>query len=425
MPCTSLLLAFLAFGIRAGAQPARLSLDECYRLARENYPAVRKLDLIAKSRQYTIENANKRYLPQVSFSGQASYQSQTISFSDVLGNVLPPNVALPSLSKDQYRVQGDIDQQIYDGGNTRYQKEAAKTNAALQQQNLEVSLYAMRDRINAIYFSILLTDAQLAQNEINKADLKSQLDKAQAALANGTTFRSSVDELRAEIINVDAAGVEYRANRAAFLKMLSLFIGNEISSSAELALPEPVSADTDNIGRPELKVFELQKAAYDVQQSQLQSAYLPKVSAFFQGAYGRPTLNIIENQFGWWYITGLRFNWSLGSLYTLRGQKSLIGLSRETAEADKETFLFNTQLDLSQETQQVTKYRELAEQDRQEIALRQSVKKSAAAQLENGVITTHEYLAQSDAVNLSQQRLLLHRIQLLQAEYNLRYKAGN
>ncbi|HWD87226.1 MAG TPA: TolC family protein [Mucilaginibacter sp.] len=400
----------------------KLTLDECYRLARQNYPAIKKMDLITQTSQFTLENANKGYLPQVSFSGQATYQSQTISFPAALSNI--PGASLPTISKDQYKIQGEVDQQLYDGGAIRDQNQVTKANTELQRQNLEVSLYALKDRVNNIFFSILLTDAQVKQNELNKASLQTQAQKTQAAFNNGTAFQSNVNELQAEVMNTDMATTQYTANRTAYLRMLSLLIGKEVTSPAQLQAPEAIT-NIGDINRPELKAYELQKAVYDAQQKQLKSDYLPKFSAFFQGAYGRPTLNIIENQFGPWYITGLRLNWSLGSLYTLGNQKKILNLNRESVDADKTTFLLNTKLDVTQQDEQVKMYTDLMRQDEQTIALRESVTKSAAAQLANGVITTHEYIQQVNAENLARQNLILHRIQLLQAQYNLNYKSGN
>lgn len=400
-----------------------ITLAECYAMARANYPAIKKLDLIARTNDFDIQNANKRYLPQVSFSGLASYQSQTINFSDALG-ALPANIDFPNISKDQYKVQGEIDQVIYDGGNTKNQKELIKANTALQEQNIEVSLYALKQRISNIYFGILLMDAQLKQNGLNKANLQTQEQKAEAALKNGVAFRSNVDELKAEIVNIEMASTEYASNRTAYLKMLSLFIGKELPETTQLELPESEYAAI-TINRPEMKAFALQKSIYDVQEKQLKSGYLPQVSAFFQGAYGRPTLNIIENKSGSWYIAGLRFNWSLGSLYTLQNQKKILNLNRQSVDADKATFLLNTNLDLTQQDEQVKKYSKLLQQDEQVIALRESVTKSAEAQLDNGVITTHEYIEKENAENLAKQTLILHRIQLLQARYNGKFITGN
>jgi outer membrane protein TolC len=416
-----LVILFISLASQVSAQE-KISLAECYRLARENYPAIKKMDLIAQTSQFTLENANKRYLPQVSFSGQASYQSQTISFPAALSNI--PGASFPTISKDQYKIQGEVDQQLYDGGATHRQNELTKANAELQQQNLAVSLYTLKDRVNNIFFSILLADAQLKQNQINKANIQTQVQKTQAAFNNGVAFQSNVNELQAEVLNTDAATTEFTANRTAYLKLLSLLIGKEVTSSAALQTPDPVAYHGD-INRPELKAYDLQNKVYDAQEKQLKSDYLPKLSAFFQGAYGRPTLNIIENQFGPWYVTGVRLNWSLGSLYTLGNQKKILNLDRQSVNADKETFLLNTRLDLAQQDEQVRKYNELISQDDKTISLRESVTKSAAAQLANGVITTHEYIQQLNAENAARQNLILHRIQLLQAQYNQQFKSGN
>lgn len=420
-----LFTAFLSFTaiIPLKAQSASLTLEECYLLAKENYPAIKKSGILAKAADYRIDNANKGYLPKISFIGQATYQSQTISFSDALG-ALPINAALPSLSKDQYKIQGQVDQLLYDGGVIHNQKELTKANTELQTQHIEVSLYALKQRINTLFFSILLTNAQLKQNEIKKASLQTQVKKAEAALKYGTAYRSNVDELKAEVLNTEMAGTEYKSSRTAYLKMLGIFIGKELSDSSILESPEPELLSSE-IKRPELKSFDLQKSVYTLQEEQLKSDLMPKVSAFFQGAYGRPTLNIIENKFGPWFITGVRLSWSLESLYTSSNKKQILELNRKTTDTDKETFLLNTRMDMAQQEENIKKYSRLLEQDKAVISLRQSVTQSAEAQLANGVITTHEYIQKLNTEHLANQTMILHQIQLLQARYNQKFISGN
>ncbi|RLJ32647.1 outer membrane protein TolC [Chryseobacterium sp. 7] len=419
------IIVFLSWGavIPLKAQSESLTLEECYHLAKENYPEIKKLGMMAKTAEYTIDNANKGYLPKILFSGQATYQSQTISFSDALG-ALPISASLPSLSKDQYKIQGEVDQLLYDGGIIHQQKELTKANNELQTQNIEVSLYTLKQRINALFFSILLTNAQLKQNEIKKANLQTQVQKAEAALQYGTAYRSNVDELKAEVVNTDMANTEYISNRNAYLKMLSIFIGKDISDSSVLQSPK-LELLSSEINRPELKGFDLQKSVYTLQEEQLKSDLMPKVSAFFQGAYGRPTLNIIENKFGPWFITGVRFSWSLESLYTSSNKKQILELNRKTTDTNKETFLINTKMDLAQQEENIKKYNLLLEQDKSVIDLRHSVTQSAEAQLANGVITTHEYIQKLNTEHLANQAMILHQIQLLQAQYNQKFISGN
>ncbi|TZF83699.1 TolC family protein [Pedobacter sp. BS3] len=403
------------------AQNQVLTLETCYQLARENYPLIRKQQLITETEQYSIANASKVYLPTLSFAGQATYQSETVHFPDALSSL--SGISFPEISKDQYKVQGELNQLIFDGGLSKVRKDAARAQAETEQQSLEVNLYALKERITQIYFAILLMDEQIKQNDLRKADLENIAGKTRAALKNGTAYRSNVDELEAELTTAEMTDIELAANRKAYLQMLSLFTGKNISSSKELVMPaeQPVNSE---IKRPELALFNAQKKTIGVQKEQLRTGYLPQVSAFFQGAYGRPTLNFLENKFGLWYIGGLRLNWNLGSLYTLSNKKHMLDISQQSLEADKETFLYNTRLSLIQQNSEIEKFRQLISKDEKTISLRASVKKSAQAQLDNGVITVRDYINYANAENQARQTLILHKIQLLQAQYHFNNISG-
>lgn len=404
------------------AQTPQLTIDSCYSMAKENYPLIKKQNLIAKSSQYSLENASKFYLPQLTVNGLATYQSQTISFSDALPSI--PGISFPTIDKDQYKIQAELSQAIFDGGVTKHQRALIRANEQIQQQSLEVNLNTLKDRVTQIYFSVLLMNEQLKQNEIRKTDLQGALDKANAAFVNGTGFRSNVDELKAAIINIDMTAITFRANRKAFMDMLALLIGQPVDESTILVLPEQLPV-MPGISRPELKYFDLQKKSFDIQEDQLKSAYTPKLSAFVQGAYGRPTLNIIENKFGPWWIAGIRLNWSAGSLYSLKNNRHLLEISRQNLDIDKETFLFNTRIALNQQNADIKKYSDLLEQDNAVAELLTAVVQSAKAQLDNGVITVHEYIAKLNEENLAKQARIVHNIQLLQAQYNFKNTSGN
>ena len=393
-----------------------LTLEEAFQLARQNYPLVQKQGLIQQSTKYSLENASKAFLPQLSFSGQATYQSDVTRIP----------VAMPGvkeMSKDQYRVQGEVSQLIYDGGAIKNQKDLLKANEAVHLQNVEVSLNSLKERIAQLYFSVLLFDAQLKQRDIFKQNLSSALKKTEENLKEGTTFKSSVNELKAEIINADITEIEIRSDRKGYKDMLALLIGRPLGDETQFMVPaQPVIAETLN--RPELKLFDLQKKAIDVQEQKLQTDWMPRVSAFAQGGYGRPGLNMLDNNFSPFAIGGVRFSFPLGSLYTLKNNKAIMNINRKQVEADRETFILNTRASLQKENADVAKYRELMKQDDEVIALREEVTKSAQAQLANGVITTNEYINKLNAENLARQMKNLHMVQLLKAQTNYQTIAG-
>ena len=404
------------------AQTRVITLEHCYELARQNYPLIKKHDLISRSSNYSIENAGKLYLPQFSLSGQATYQSQTIDFQKAIGG--GPGILLPPLSKDQYKIQAEVNQTIYDGGTVKNQQEMVRANTASQQQSLEVSLYELNDRINQLYFSILLIDEQIRQNNTNRDNFQNSADKAKAAYDNGTALKSNVDEFLAEIATTEIVSIDLKSNRKAYSDMLSVFIGQPFGENTELVMPPQIVTDPV-IRRPELTLYDLDKKIVDVQEQQLKSNYMPRFDAFVQGAYGRPTLNIIENEFGPWWIGGVRMVWNLGSLYTIKNNRSNLKINREFLDVDKETFLYNTNLSLNKQSEDVIKYASLLRQDETVISLRSSVANAAKAQLDNGVITVHDYISKMNEENLARQTKILHSIQLIQAQYQYKNTTGN
>jgi outer membrane protein TolC len=404
----------------ARAQSPELTISECYSLARKNYPLIKQRDLITKTKDYSVSNASKGYLPAFSVNGQATYQSTVTSFPFTIPI---KGFTLPVYSKDQYKIFGEVDQVVYDGGVIKNQKQTAEANEVIQQQSLEVELYALYDRVNQLFFGALLVDEQLKQNDLLKADVQNGIDKEKALVANGTAFRSSVDELEAQLLQTDQSRVELLATKKAYLDMLSLFINRPVEDII-LEKPAPPPA-TDTLRRPELLSYDYQKKTYDLQDKLLVAQLMPKLGLFAQGGYARPGLNELSNNFAWYYIGGLKLSWNLGSIYTIKNQKRLLNIDRETLDVQKETFVFNTSLTQKQQSSDITKDIELVKADDAIINLRESVKKASQAQLENGVLSAHDYITEVNSEDEARQNRILHEMQLLQAQYSYQNTMGN
>lgn len=415
----------IILGTSLFARSQQLSIDSCYQLAQQNFPAIKKHALLEESGRFNRENAGAGWLPQFNITGQATYQSETVNISKAMGNALPPGIAIPEINRDQYKIQAELTQSIYDGGSIHSRKKILEASEKLQQQQVEITLHTVKERVNQLFFSILLADQQLAQHMLRRSDLQNAADRTEAALANGAAFRSSLYELQAELVNTDMVTTELEANRHAWVQMLGLLIGRPLPAGIKLVMPAPVKERFDVAGRPELKLYDYQQQLYDAEENSLKTGYTPRLNAFVQGAYGRPTLNIVENKFGAWYIGGLRLQWNFGSLYTLKNDKRIMEMNRQLAEADRETFLLNTQVDISRQEAAVEKFRQLLAQDHRLVELRTAVKLASRAQLDNGVITTREFIAQVNAESLARQNMALHNIQLLQTQYTLNYLSGN
>lgn len=420
MKKTNIILLLLMIGSKLYAQSNEaLSIDSCYALAKRNYPLVKQMALIEKTKDYSLDNASKGYLPQLNIAGQATYQSEVTSIPISL-----PGMNIQAMSKDQYKIYAELSQSLTDPFIIKQQKAIVEANGNSEKEKLAVELYKLKERINQLYFGVLMIDAQLQQVNLLKKDIDLGLKKTNAAIANGVSLKSNADMLQAELYKTEQRSIELKATRKGYTDMLSLFINKTIDEQASFQMPNFTNLSS-GVHRPELKLFEMQKKGMDAQQKLISTRNLPKLSLFFQGGYGRPALNVLNNEFGTYYIGGARFSWNLASFYTYKKEKQLLLINQHQIDLQKEVFLFNNQLLLKQQNSEVNKLQELLGSDQQIVALREKIKDTANVQLENGTITAIDYLNSLNAAEQAKQNLALHQIQLLMAQYTYQNTSGN
>lgn len=417
-------LLLVLCGAARAQEKKPLTLEECYQLAETNYPLTKQRALIEKTRDYTIANIAKGVYPQLNVNGQATYQSAVTSLA------LPPGLGIPfsiTLPKDQYNLHGEVSQTITGFGINKQQRQISRTDAELQEENLDADLYALKDRVNQLYFGALLIDGQLEQNDLAERDIQTGINKVQAAIQNGTDYKSSLHKLQAELLKTEQHSVELAASREAYTDMLGLFINQPVDSTTLLVKPEaPDGAIQDSINRPELRAYDLQMKGFSEQLRLTRLNLYPQLSAFFQGGYGRPNpVNFLSTEWSAYYLTGLRLTWTIGGAYTYKKERLISRNNREMVLAQRNTFLFNTTQSMRQENADIRKYRKLIQSDDEIVQLRESVSQSSAAQLENGVLSANDYLLDVNAANQARQDRVVHQIQLLSAQYNYKTTAGN
>lgn len=406
------LMLLLLLQLPAFAQ--QLTLDQCYEKARQNFPLIKQKGLLVSTRDFTIANARSGYLPQLSIAGQATYQSDVTKVP-----IEVPGFNIKTLPKDQYKVYAEVNQSFYDGGTIRRQNAIAETNALVEDQKIEIELYKIKERINQIYFGVLLLDEQLVQLDLVKKDLASSIQKVESSIRNGVAFKTNADILQAEMLKTDQRAIEIKAGREAYLSMLGIFIGQELDSNTTLEKPADVQASADaNITRPEMILYNYQSQLFTAQQQLNNTKILPRFGMFVQGGVGRPGLNMLDSDFAAYYIGGLRLSWNLSGLYNTKRDKQQMNINLQGVDVQRQVFLFNTKLTLKQQHSDISKLNDLIEVDQQIITLREKIKNTAKAQLDNGVITANDYLRELNAEDQAKQNLSLHQIQLLMTEYN-------
>ena len=413
-----------------GIVSAQITLEECHRLAQRNYPLIRQYDLIDKSTEYSLANARRGYLPQVSFSAQASYQSDVTEFPEAMNSLYQQmGLDMKGLNKDQYKAMLEVNQTIWDGGVIKSNKEAATAEGEVSRRNNEVDLYAVRDRINQLYFGILTLGEQLAQNALLQNLLQTNYDNIKAYLDNGTAMQSDLDAVRVEQLTAVQQRTQIEAGLNAYRTMLSVMTGRTIAPEETFEKPVFVPVSAAEVKRPELDLFQAQNAQFEAQRTAARSATMPRLGAFVQGAYGNPGLNLfkdmVENKFSWYYIAGIRLQWNIGGYYTKKNNLRKIELGQQRVANRQETFLFNTGLQVTQQQNAIDKMQKVMRDDDQIIALRTSIRKAAEARLANGTISVSDLIREINSENRAMLDKSAHEIELLKNCYDLKYTVND
>ena len=399
------------------------TLEECQQAVEKNYPIIKQYGLIAQTTGLTVKNIQKGWLPQITASAQATYQSDVVSWPENIQRMYQHmGLNTKGLSKDQYKIGVDLQQIIYDGGAIGSQRTIARQEGKVQEAQTEANLYQVRKRVNEMYFSLLLLDEQIRLNDDVKALLLSSEKKLAAMVKGGTAATSDFDNVKAERLSVAQQNESLKSQRQMLQRMLSVFCGIEISNPEK---PAAVEASASASNRPEIRLFDNQLKLTEVQEKALDTKLRPTLGLYAQGYYGYPGLNMFEDMISrkWSLngIVGIKLSWNVGALYTHKNDKAKLKAQRELIENAREVFLFNNNMEQIQQTENVSRYRTMMQGDDEIIALRTNVRKAAESKLAHGIIDVNSLLREINNENAAKTQQAIHEIDMLKEMYNLKY----
>ena len=415
------LLVFSLFTIHhSKTQAQTISLDECYTAAAGHYPTASQTTLYQQIADLQSKNLQTAFLPQVQLNGQAVYQSPVVSVP-----IKIPGVDIPEQNHDQYKVTVDASQLIYDGGLIKKQKEILQLNSQVQQQQVQVDLYKVRDMVLQAYFNVLLLNQQKEILLLQKSTFDKKLQQVNSGIKFGTVLHAQADIINAQKISIDQSVIEIDANRDAAFQILNLLTGKQINSNTTFSLPSTITNDDAvHAGRPELTLFSLQQKNLSLQSDLSHNKRLPKLSAFGQGGYGRPGYNIFDNTFQPFFTVGLKLNWNILGWNTANHESEIYSLNTQIILKQQETFVLNTDLQSIQQNADIAKYNKILEYDAQLITLRKSIAATIENQMENGTATATDYVTEQNNATQAELNWKIHQLQLLQAEMKLKNTRG-
>ena len=409
------LLLFLVLPLTIVAQQT-LTLDECFEMVTKNYPLAKQSDLLNDKANLDIEAINKGKLPQLDINAQATYQSDVTSLP-----IQIPNVTVEPPNKDQYRATLDVSQSIYNGGRIDASVKVKEATAKVDQQEVEINLYGLKNKVNQLYLSVLLLQENKALLGAKEKQLQTRINEVKAAVEYGTLLPSSADALEVELLKIKQNYSELEYSKSNLIQRLSLLIGRELNIDVALQRPGIFTKPPKEVIRPELMFFELQKEQIDFSSELLTKTNSPKISAFAQGGYGNPGLNMLDNSFNTFYMTGLRLNWNILDWNKTKTEKQSLQINKDIINTLKETFELNNNLELVSLQTEIDKLQELIVLDEAIISLRENMVKSAESQLKNGVITSSAFISEFTDLFEAKSNLNLHKTQLLlqQIQYQI------
>jgi outer membrane protein TolC len=412
----TLKLFFVAFAVvhLSFAGFAQRTIEQCQEKARNNYPKIKDYELIEKAKEFTISNANKAYLPQVGLNLIGAY----------VINGFPSVVPGTSSGDGKFNFIGilQLNQNIWDGGNTRSEKKIAEADASVSRNQTDVDLYQLQERINQLYFGILLVDEQVKQIELLKENLSHNLKRVRESAANGLAYSTDVDEVKGEVLVLDQRTTEFRFVRKAYADMLGLMIGEPIGTEETLQRPEPMlNSSEETLNRPELLLFDNQQALVKARSEMTKVSYMPKVGILGIALKMDPGMSLGPQSIQSLSLVGLNVTWNTAGLYRAKNNRSLSAINFDRISTERDVFIRNTRIQILQSRAELDKHRMIIEKDIEIVQLKEGIRKAYETKYENGICSMNDLLIAINKESESRSNKALHEIQQLSSAYT--YKA--
>ncbi len=411
----------LFFTLSLAAQEREIfTLEQLLSASEAHLPSAKQQPLIQSVHDAASSQLRKNYLPQASLNGQATWQTDVTSIPIELPNFHPPIIA-----QDQYRLTLDLAQPLWDGGQTRSLLDIQTAKTAVEQQQIVVERYPVREQILHLTCAVLLAQKQTSALAIIKNELQLRKDKVEEQANNGVAIPANVLAFEASLLELEQQEAELQARKSAALEGLKLLTGLEIKPTDSLQVRSILLDLSTGKTRPELTLFSLQQQSLLAQEQLTKAKLLPRLNAIATLGYGRPGLNFLSNDFQPYGIFGLNLRWNLAAFYTSDDERTQLQLQRMQIDARREQFLLQNEVSKQHYIQELLRLIQALDKDETIVELRESIAATAAVQLENGVITSSEYLIEMGNASAARLHAALHEVQLLQAQWQLALFEGN
>ncbi len=402
------------YALNAASQDT-VSLYTCYSKAREHYPATRDKILYQESSDLRLRSIANTWFPQFTLGAQSSYQSDVTHISVALPF---PGVSFPTPGRDQYKLSLDMSQTLYDGSLSKRQKELERTSNLTDMQQLEVELYQLKDRVNNVYFSVLLLTENEKLLRTARQTIEEKRKSLESAVRNGVSTQSDLDVLDAELLKMDDKIFAAGQDRMTAIDILNMLTGENFNYEKTFLVPAPPAPDTIAGIRPEQVLYDLQMQKIDKSIQVAGSRTLPRIALFTQVGYANPALNMLSNKFDTYYIIGATLKWNFWDWHATKRDKEVLGIQKDLVADRKSVFELNRDISMRTEFARMNKFRKSVELNEKEVLLRKNIAETSSSRLSLGVITATDYLNDLNARLQAELNLEINQASLIQSVIN-------
>lgn len=407
-----------AFSLYAGDT---LTVGQVRALALQTSPLQQKKALAESVAALQLRNIRSNNLPRIQVGAQATWQSEVFGFP-----IDNPAFNIPEVPKDQYKLSIDASQRLWDGGSDRYQRRQRELERDITAAQTDVDVFQLREMVTDLYFNALLLQENEAILAASLENLQNRLLQTEAAVAGGVALRTNADQIRIQILQTEQQISNARAGQRTIKEVLAVWIGRQ---NTDFYLQTPASGNAElqtpnfKLNRPEHRLFDLQHSQLQLAQDMLRLKTQPRVELFAQGGFGRPNpFNFFETGFEPFAIFGVRALWTPIDWGNRDRDRQVLALQARSIDAQRQAF--DQRLEAVTRKDWADQYKALSHltRDNAIIALQEDIVRRADAQVQNGVMTTTDYLTQLNLLTQARLTRKTHEIQALQAQEMLNAK---
>lgn len=399
-----------------------LTLEQAYEQLYISWPLAEKADIERRASEWNRRIAESGRYPELRLSASASYRSDVteVPFSS-------PGSEPPIFSKDHYNLSMELNQTIFDGGKSRILSELEDHKSNATQAEIRSEFLNVQNQMAQVWYGVLILQKQEESLQIMSEDLTNQLSVIQSKVRNGILLPGNEWSIQAEIIRIEQELSYLQGDIKAGYGVLGEMLGMDLSPDIELKLPEASEFERytmAEIVRPEYDLFDANLNRIDSQKRLATSDVLPSVGVFATSAYGRPGLNVFDDDLQFYWIVGVRAQWSFRKTRTANMRNEMLDLQKRSIDRDRNQFTRMVQSELIQSEEEIHSLDRQMKQDQKLLQLRNDIVKEKKSQLDNGVINATEYITELHAENRARINLQIRKIRYKQAVSEYKTKKG-